>query len=108
MNGYCERRCNPNFFFYNGKCYSQCPSTLQFRTDAACVSSCPVGYLLDGKICKLNSQSCPSGQFYNNQNGVCTKSRRNANFSDRNVTKFFINRNQIIIEISVKWQTKIL
>ncbi len=72
LNGYCERRCDPNFFFFNGRCYSQCPSNLQFRTDVACVSTCPVGYLLDGKICKLNSQSCPSGQFYNNQNGVCT------------------------------------
>lgn len=27
---------------------------------------------MDGKVCKLNSQSCPSGQFYNTQNGKCS------------------------------------
>lgn len=72
INGYCERRCDPNFYFFNGRCYSICPSNLPYRTDVACVLSCPFGFILDGKVCKLNSQSCPSGQFYNTQNGICS------------------------------------
>jgi proprotein convertase subtilisin/kexin type 5 len=71
-NGYCERRCDPNTYFLDNKCYGACPSGFASRTDVACVSQCPTGYILDGSVCKLSVQTCPSGQFYNAQNGLCT------------------------------------
>lgn len=69
--GYCERRCDPNTYFYMNKCYSECPASTQYRTDVACVASCPANYILEGSICKLSTQSCPSGEFYNAQIGGC-------------------------------------
>lgn len=71
VNGYCERRCDPNTYFLDNKCYAQCPSGYKYRTDVACVVECSAGYVLDGSVCKLVSQSCPSGQFFNTQTGAC-------------------------------------
>lgn len=60
-NGYCERRCDPDTYFLNGKCYAACPAEFKLRTDVACVTQCDAGYVLDGKVCKITSQSCASG-----------------------------------------------
>ena len=60
-NGYCERRCDPDTYFLNGKCYTTCPAEYKLRTDVACVTQCDAGYVLDGKVCKITSQSCASG-----------------------------------------------
>lgn len=43
------------------------------RTDVACVTQCDSGFVLDGKICKLSTQSCASGEFFNAQTGSCSK-----------------------------------
>jgi proprotein convertase subtilisin/kexin type 5 len=70
-NGYCQRRCDAGLYFLNGKCYDICPSTVAFTTDAACVSSCPTGFILNGTVCKLSAQNCPIGQFYNTSSNTC-------------------------------------
>lgn len=70
-NGYCERRCDPNSYFYLNKCYTTCPTVTKYRTDVACVATCPENYILEGAICKLSTQTCPSGEFYNAQTGAC-------------------------------------
>ena len=72
-NEYCERRCDPNTYFYLNKCYSDCPSVTPYRTDVACVTSCPTGYVLEGSICRLSTQTCPSGEYYNAQTGNCAQ-----------------------------------
>lgn len=70
-NGFCERRCDPNSYFLDNKCYTACPTGFAFRTDVACVAQCPTGYILEGSVCKLSVLTCPSGQFYNSQTGAC-------------------------------------
>ncbi len=71
-NGYCARKCDPESYFLDNKCYSACPVGFNFRTDVACVVECPAGYVQDAQICKLVSQNCPAAQFYNAQTGVCS------------------------------------
>jgi hypothetical protein len=71
--GYCERRCDPNTYFFDNKCYAQCPASQLYRTSVACVSACPAGYILEGTVCRLSVQTCPSGQFYNAQTGACAE-----------------------------------
>ncbi len=68
-NGYCERSCSAQTYFYNQGCYKTCPTAS--RTDDACFDFCPNGYTLVNGVCKNNVQQCQSGQFFNSQNSIC-------------------------------------
>lgn len=70
-NGYCQRICPAGTYYYMQGCYDVCPSISNLNTNDACVTSCPSGTSLNNGTCQTNSQSCPTGQFYNSQTQSC-------------------------------------
>jgi len=68
-SNYCQRVCPAGSWSYNGGCYRQCPTN--YTTDDACVNACPAGTTLTNGVCKVGTQTCSNGQYYNANTGAC-------------------------------------
>lgn len=68
----CNRICDVGTYFYQGLCYYQgCPNRL-YRTEFACVATCPTGTTLNNNsVCVGNANTiCPAASYLT-QSGVC-------------------------------------